>query len=473
MTNKLFDGKDEFTERGSTNSLAHVDGKIRPSTSDKKDASQVAPAAQKIPVISIEGYQPQEIIEMILSMASHGQAPADGCTLFSIGNEEYVDTIKSFYLRNRFSAGSSAEKFIVGSFGYGKSHLVNQVSEEARKLGCVTSTVPLTKNVLVTSNYFIYKEIAREIRPPGSKKRGMKNLINACFSSIQGLMLQQTESQENANELLRTWIDSLEDNDFELDAFGRIVQQAFDSLLMKDKERFNASIRWLEGEFDSKDLGKILNIAPIKKQELNLVASRATLSLYQFIKKCGFRGTVVVFDEAEQGMDIGKKEQSTLFSLLQSDINSIVKLQGGSVLILFAIHTKIKEGMMNFPALQQRVQHQFKFSKAHPTSPLIEVERPQNLSNKEIIQELVSIGQKLVYLFYQVAGSEISSPVEDTLKILQPLAERCIREEMNTSNRRTMVKGTCSILSTLYTSGILMSPEEVSLKPEPIGDDEV
>jgi len=473
MTNKLFDRQDELGDHGPTNSPVHVEEKTKPSTSAKSSTSQMLLAAQKIPVISIESFQPQEIIEMILSMSSHGQAPADGCTLFSIGNEEYIETITSFYLNNRFSAGSSAEKFIVGSFGYGKSHLVNQISEESRKLGCVTSTVPLTKNVLVTSNYFIYKEIAREIRPPGSKKRGMKNLINACFSSIQGLMLQQTKSQEDANELLRTWIDSLEDNDFELDAFGRIVQQAFDSLLKNDKERFNASIRWLEGEFDSKELGKILNISPIKKQELNLVASRVNLSLYQFIKKCGFRGTVVVFDEAEQGMDIGKKEQSTLFSLLQSDINSIVKLQGGSVLILFAIHSKIKEGMMNFPALQQRVQHQFTFSKAHPTSPLIEIERPQNLSNEEIIQELVSIGQKLVYLFYQVVGSEISSSVEDTLKILQPLAERCIREDMATSNRRAMVKGTCSILSTLFTSGKLMSPDEVSLKPEPIGDNEV
>ncbi len=68
---------------------------------------------------------------------------------------------------------------------------------------------------------------------------------------------------------------------------------------------------------------------------------------------------------AEQGFNIGKKKQSMLFSLLQSDVNSIISLEGGAVLVLYAIQSHTMGEVMNFPAAQQRIQHTFKFSPEH------------------------------------------------------------------------------------------------------------
>jgi len=414
----------------------------------------------------IEGYEPSEIIEMIGKMAQYGHAPSDGCPLFSIGNEEFVNTVKEIFLKKQFNRKSSAEKFVVGQFGSGKTHFINQISEEARKMQCVTCYVALTKNVDVTSNYFIYREIARDIRPPGTKKRGMKSLLNACLSSIEELTSQQTDSIEDANNLLRSWINSLEDQNFELDAFGRVVKQAFDAHLKNDDEKFYAATRWLEGEFDNREITKMLNLSPYTKKEQNIIAKRVNLSLYQLIKLCGFQGTVIAFDEAEQGFNIGKKKQSMLFSLLQSDVNSIISLEGGAVLVLYAIQSHTMGEVMNFPALQQRIQHTFKFSPEHFSSPIIEIERSQAASKEAILEELQSIGQKLVDLMYCAAGSEITVPKESTLSLLPALAERCIKEDMTSSNRRAMVKGTCSLLDTLYMKNILPDIDEISLVPD-------
>lgn len=433
---------------------------------------EAGPSHKVIP--PIEGYEPLEIIAMIANMASHGTAPIDGCTLFSIGNEEFIRTIKEIYLNKGFTRKSSAEKFIVGQFGSGKTHFVNQVSEEARKLKCVTSTIALTKNIDVTSNYYIYRELARQIRPPGTKKKGMRSLLNACFSSIEELTHQQTDSIENAEGLLRSWIDGLEDQNFELDAFGRVVKQAFDARLKNDSEKFNAATRWLEGEFEDRAIAKMLNLSPYTKKELNIIAKRVNLSLYQFIKMCGFQGTVVVFDEAEQGFNISKKKQSMLFSLLQSDINSIVTLEGGAVLVLYAIQSQTLGGIMNFPALQQRIQHPFKFSAEHFNSPIIEIDRSQAASKEEIIEELQSIGKKLITLMYSAAGPKITVPMESTNSMMPALAEWCIGQDMTSSNRRAMVKGTCSILTTLYTNNSLPNIDEIILKlvSEEFTDDE-
>jgi len=122
---------------------------------------------------------------------------------------------------------------------------------------------------------------------------------------------------------------------------------------------------------------------------------------------------------------------------------------------------------MNFPALQQRVQHPFKFNAEHFSSPVIEIERPQMASKEEILQELQSIGNKLVSLMYAAAGMEITVPIESTLELIPPLAERCIKEDMTSSNRRFMVKGTCSLLSTLQTKNKLMNINDIVIQPGP------
>jgi len=234
------------------------------------------------------------------------------------------------------------------------------------------------------------------------------------------------------------------------DAFGRVVKQAFDARLKNDSEKFSAATRWLEGEFDTREITKMLNLSPYTKKELNIIAKRVNLSLYQLIKLCGFQGTVVVFDEAEQGFNISKKKQSMLFSILQSDINSIITLEGGAVLVLYAIHSQTLGEIMNFPALQQRIRHPFKFSAEHFNSPIIEIDRSETASKEEILGELRAIGEKLINLMYEATGSEITVPMDSTYSLIQTLAESCIKEDMTSSNRRAMVKGTCSILAQLH-----------------------
>jgi hypothetical protein len=415
-----------------------------------------------------------EIINMIDDMASEGHAPIDGCSLFGVGNDEYINIIVNHYLEKRFSRGASAEKFIVGPFGSGKTHFVNQLSEISRLMGCVTSTVSLTKNVDVTSNNAIYREIIQEIRPPNSHTCGIENLMTACFEKIKKMTIQQTQTEDAANTLLKNWIDSLEsDSEFKYDMFGRVAKHAFDALLKDDKEMFHAAAHWIGGDFQNKEHAKILNIQRFTRSEINLVATRVNLSLYQLIKKSGFLGTVVVFDEAEQGFEIGKKKKSSLYSLIQSEINSIVNLKGGSVLLMYAIHPSIKEDMMDFPALQQRVQHNFPFGRDNPHAPLIEIDPPGG-TKEDIQKELFAIGNKLTDLLYDSTDHPISIPKDQTLEAMKTLAERTINQDSSRSSRRMMVKHACTILANLYDTDKLLDPQQMNLTiPAPVIDDEV
>jgi hypothetical protein len=415
------------------------------------------------PPIIPKNYSKQQILEVIEKMAPTGHAPDDGCILFDIGNEKYINAIKKTYFENIFARGGSAEKFIVGPFGSGKTHLVSQICEVAREMGCVSATVALNKLTDVTSNYYIYREVAKEIRPPGVTKRGIQGLMESCLEKIDQLSsIQSGGDASAAKDLVKFWITSLEDEDFESDMFSRVAKQAFEAYQLNDRDKFEAACRWIGGEFDNKEISKILNISPISKPEQNRTASRVNLSLYQLIHKAGFKGTIIAFDEAEQGFEISKSKQSLLYSLMQSDINAINSLKKGSVLVLYAIVPAIKEGMMNFPALQQRVQHPIPFDK-NPRAPLIEIGRSGGTSRDETVQELVSIANKLVNLAYYAAEPEIVIPKQDVYAAVAKLAERTYSEDMSVSGRRILVKGTCSLLMVLIDSGELINPDEIDL----------
>ncbi len=421
---------------------------------------------------------------MIEDMAAEGIAPIDGCSLFGVGNDEYISILKDVYLEKGFNRGMkegkglrdvlSSEKFVVGPFGSGKTHFVNQVSEIARLLGCVTSTISLTKNVDVTSTYSIYWQIVQNIRAPDSMGKGIENLLKACFERLKKVSTEQTTSEQDANALLKRLIDGFEtDSEFEYDMFGRVAKYAFDSLLKNDNEMFHAAAQWIGGDFQNKDYSKLLNVQRFTHSERNFVATRVSLSLYQLIKKSGFLGTVIVFDEAEQGFTISTKKKSILYSLMLSEINQIKNLRGGAVLLLYAIHPSIKGDMMDNAALQTRVKHEFPFRRETPVSPIIEIDPPSS-TREDILKELVAIGTKLTDLLYNSTDHAIPVSQQETLAAIKTLAERTIEQDASRSSRRMMVKHTCTILKSLNDNGKLLDVKEMSMSmPVPAIDEEV
>ncbi|MCC4766558.1 hypothetical protein FXW07_07990 [Methanosarcina sp. DH1] len=411
-----------------------------------------------------------EILHLIDTMAENGHAPDEGCGLFGIGNDDAIRRIRETYLIRRFLRGGSAEKFVVGPYGSGKTHFINQLLEAARGESCVTAKVNLTKSVDVTSNYMIYREFIRNLRTPESTPESegeMKSLLIACMEKVKNDILRNGQTEKDANEYLRFWISGLENYHFELEIFGRVVKQAFDAYQKRNDEKFEFAYRWLSGEFDNKEINKMLNVSRISKSEQNIISKRSGLSLYQLIKRAGFTGTVVAFDEAEQGFSISSQKKSQLLSLLQSDINSINELHNGSALVLYAITPDISEEMMEFAALQQRVQDPFRgtsFWDGNTRAPLIYLTRRDGITRSEVADELTEIGRKLVELLYSKVGSEITVPREEVIEKIKSFAIAISNEDLSPSNRRKMVKGTCIMLIRLYEDGELVEPA--------LGDDE-
>jgi hypothetical protein len=399
---------------------------------------------------------PINVIAMIERMAEYGTAPSDGCALFGVGYEEAFARLRAKYLDERFARGDSAEKFVVGPFGSGKTHFLRQLMELARAMDCATAEVALNKDLDFTRSLVVYREVTREIRTPGADERGIRPLLAAALDQVRG---RAAGNAALGDRLVAGWIAGLDKTDFELETFGRVLRQGFEAQLREDDATFVAACRWLDGEVSERTLARELGLTPVAKAEENLHGRRMLLSLFQFIRAAGFRGTVVSYDEAEQGLDVARRDLPRILSRLQSNINAVADLRNGAALIVYAFEPGLVEKLDQFPALQQRLIDPgpgYGFFDGNTLAPRIDLTFRDNPE-----RELRAIGLRLTELLYQHATRDLGADQRRVGTIVAELAHEIATADPTSANRRTMVKRTCAMLIRLHDEGVLDTGEIV------------
>jgi len=399
---------------------------------------------------------PVDVIAMIERMAEYGTAPNDGCALFGVGYEGAFERLRSKYLDARFARGDSAEKFVVGPFGSGKTHFLRQLMELAREMDCVTAEVALNKDLDFTKSLVVYGEVTRELRTPGAGERGIRPLLAAAQEQVRG---RAGGDLALGDRLLAGWIAGLDQVDFELETFGRVLRHGLEAQLREDDAAFAAACRWLDGEVGDRTVARELGLTPVVKSEENLHGRRMLLALFQFIRAAGFRGTVISYDEAEQGLDVARRELPRILSRLQSNINAVADLRNGSALIVYAFEPGLVEKLDQFPALQQRVVDPgpgYGFFDGNTLAPRIDL-----TFRGDPERELRAIGLRLTELLYQHAARDLGADQRRVMAIVADLAREVADADPTGANRRTMVKRTCAMLIRLHDEGVLDTGEVV------------
>ncbi|MGQ4807431.1 hypothetical protein NKDENANG_00779 [Candidatus Entotheonellaceae bacterium PAL068K] len=403
-----------------------------------------------------------DVITILEQLAETGHAPEEGCSLFGVGYEDAFERLKKVYLQGAFSKGRSVEKFVVGLFGSGKTHFLRHLMEIARGLDCVTAEVALNKDLDFTKPLLVYQGVAQEVRTPDGM-RGIAGLLEACLTRIQSKCL---DDPDKARRLAEHWVAAIGSGDFKEPTFARIARQALEARLAGEMPRFDLHCRWLSGEISNRGLAREVETSPLSQAEHARFGHAAMLSLCQLVRHAQFTGTVICFDEAEQGFSVDRQRFNRILSMLQSSINATTSLSKGSALIVYAITPDIAEEMRQFPALQQRIADPgpqrgfFNGNTRAPTIDLTKREDPQ--------RELETIGRSLVHLLYDSAGENIDLPREDVLTRIDNVAREIAENDAAVSNRRTMVKRVAEMLVQLEETGSLdLTPRDSLEEDEP------
>jgi hypothetical protein len=392
---------------------------------------------------------PADLLTSFERMAQSGTAPEDGCSRFGVGYEDAFTRLRKRYLEDRFERGGSSEKFVVGPFGSGKTHFLRQLMELGRELDCATSEVMLNKSVDFTKNLDVYRLVAAAVRAPGSAQRGIRSLLRLIAGRIESAGGTDMTVRRT---VLEAWARGLTEADLDLPAFGRVARRAFYGLMESDEEQFEAACLWLEGRGDDKGVAKVLGEVAIARGEHNATGRKLLFSLLQFIRHAGLRGTIVGFDEAEQGLWANRNKTARMLSQLQADINALGDLRNGSALIVFAVTPDIIGRMEEYAALQQRVTDpapgQGFFDGRNTLAAKIDL-----TTERDPHSDLRAIGKRLVDLYFTEIVPASAALIGEAQMRAATLADEVAATDATMSSRRTMTKVTCTMLLNDYGDG--------------------
>jgi len=303
----------------------------------------------------------QQVIESLRK----GIPPERGADLYSVGHDKLLSGVKNYHLSNIGEVGKI--RFISGSWGSGKTHFFRLLREIAFKDNFLVSNVELSVNEAPLNKFErVFYSIVRNITTPSNYEKGNMHeampFNNVVFEALVKLGSNGDGSvTEISYEAYATSCEKLMDNKkIDID-FKKIIQKYWETYLPEGAEKAiveqtrDELLQWFEGDGTKGNFRKRFGINKMVSRDNARIMLQ---SLSEFVKLAGYRGLVILFDEAEQSYSIMRKSAlRDAHNNLLSMINGIESLTG--IFMIYAttpdFYIDPKHGIVIYGALSGRI----------------------------------------------------------------------------------------------------------------------
>lgn len=306
----------------------------------------------------------QKSVQVIESLRK-GLPPQRGVDFYSVGNEKLIEGIKRFHLSGIEDRGII--RFLNGSWGAGKTHFFRLLREVAFQNNCLVSNVELNANDASLNKFErVFYSIIRNVVTPTYYTEQLTQEA-APFGSVvrESLAYLATGSRDIGNEVqyeqfVKASQTLMADHSIDID-FKKMIQKYWETFLPESadpiiQEQSRAEIlQWFSGEGSIGNYRKRFGVNKIVNKDN---AKLMLQSLAGFVRLSGYKGLLILFDEAEQAYSIMRKSAlRDAHNNLLSLINNIESLTG-----LFLIYATTpdffldpKHGIIIYGALSGRI----------------------------------------------------------------------------------------------------------------------
>jgi len=355
-----------------------------------------------------------------------GIPPQRGVDLYSVGNEKLMEGVKKFHLSGIADRGII--RFVSGSWGAGKTHFFRQLREVAFQTDCLVSNVELDVSSAALNKFqSVFAAIVRQIATP-SYCAGQTMLEAAPFRTVvrESLAWLATgnrdvgdeisyEQYTKANETL------MSDHGIDID-FKKMIQQYWETFLPEApdpavvEQTRGEILQWIAGEGTIGTYRKRFGVGKtVSKENAKLMLQ----SLARFIRLSGYKGLLILFDEAEQAFSVMRSSAlREAHNNLLSLINNIVSLPG--LFLIYAttpdFYTDPKHGIVIYGALSGRI------GKPEERPPRA-LDNIWNLDAVETKLEDYTEAARKIRAVYALAYPEAETALPDETPLAQKVAE--------------------------------------------------
>lgn len=307
----------------------------------------------------------QKLSVSVVEALRKGVPPQRGTHLYSVGYEKLMDGIRKYHLKGIEDRGII--RFISGSWGAGKTHFFRLLRDTTFKERCLVSNVELSVNDAPLNKFErVFYGIIRNVMTPYVYQEGpvadSAPFAMVVKESLLHLGVQDTSAEAQINhEIYTAALQKLmADRSIDID-FKKMIQKYWETYLSEAAESSiqdqirEEIMQWFSGEGTIGGYRKRFGVNKmIDKNNAKLMLQ----SLAGFVRLSGYRGLLILFDEAEQSYSIMRKSAlKDAHNNLLSLINNIETIPG--LFLIYAttpeFYTHPKYGISIYGALAGRI----------------------------------------------------------------------------------------------------------------------
>lgn len=302
----------------------------------------------------------------IINRLRNGVPPELGVERYSVGHEDLLSGFKRYLLSG--AASSGVIRFVSGSWGSGKTHLFRLLRNAAYDDGFLVSNVQLTSDETPLSSFEkVFSSIVRQISTPTLLEQVLAQENQSPLGDVfeESLRFLGTGDRTSSGPITveqyhaasaKLTADRGIDNDLRkvVDLYWQTFLPDTDDEVANQRRR-EELMQWFNGEgrlsFWQKQYGLMKVVAKDN-------AKRLLQSLGALVRLAGYKGIVILFDEAELSYSqMSRTSLRVAQNNLLSLINNLEALPG--IVMIYAttpdFYSDQKHGIKTYGALEQRI----------------------------------------------------------------------------------------------------------------------
>lgn len=245
-------------------------------------------------------------------------------------------------LKQTSREGKSHGMIIKGRYGEGKTHLLNTVLSMAHAENMVVSIIPISKEIPMNKLFLVYQKLMQNTYLPNRNQPGFMTDVDS-----------RLKDTEFANDLLLYVNTELQRN-----RISYVLRAYINENRTEEKMKLQADF---EGDFltdaEVKRLFRQNYKTPAKFTE-SFVKSRHAMDYFRFIsylfERMGYKGWVILFDEAELTGRLGKKQRMAAYeNMAQFLINPVMNSTFTLLAFTESYDDDVIEGKHDFDILEE------------------------------------------------------------------------------------------------------------------------
>ena len=237
----------------------------------------------------------------IFQRLRNGAVPGRGLDAFAVGIERHRKELTRKLAEVK--SGEGDVKFLRGGYGCGKTFMANLLVQDAQQDGFVTSFVVVSDNDLHFHKFDeLYKKVVGALSTPACPQGALGDILDRWIGSIEeglidlGVPDDDPSFEQKVHAKLDEQLQALTGNRAPADMI-RVVRKIFELKQKSQLQEASGLISWLSGSTNVAP--SIKNLAAIKGDIDSADALDYLRGILSIIKSAGYRGLVIVIDEAE------------------------------------------------------------------------------------------------------------------------------------------------------------------------------